>query len=1285
MASAFVVGGVPALLGDGAVTEVAAQTEYDVKCGWQSEILVWNPMDWEMVEDYVAGFLIFSALFTYDENWDMIIPDLVTDYYVTVHDEGTPSDLNDDWLTGTFNLTDNAYFRNKAMLDAGDDPIRLTAHDVVYTFNMIITEDSGTWPYYMSGIDEIRAIDQGVAGDESDDFQFEIDTTYLKATLVDDITSIPIICKAQWESEYKTNPCTKSMKPEELMGTGPFVYDSMLKGSWWRFTKAPDYHAATDYGEARDIDYDSVTFSLHGNPTQLATAINSGEIDAGVVTSDPGVYLNYLGGENTDIKVYKHAVQELGICDIAINAIPFENRTATYGNGFELLLDPDVRYAIQMCLNKSYINKIIMKNLTTQADSVLAPGYWHLDIQNEVPFNPVEAREMLEATGNYADTNGDEILECIVTDPEDWRSAYNGVSLEGIRCQAPDTEQTWFDIAKAWAGWAVDAGIGLAPEQKAEGVMVSTAWYKADYDIWVWHWGWGPEPLSTMAVWLTETMTEGGDNCEMPMGPDTGDYPGQVYDETLRLAQKTLDLAERKVLIDQLQQWVHDSWTECPPYYDVGLYGYTDIRFTGWGNWSQHCGLSFVQGLPWLWYNLEPADNMPPQISSSVTDPYEAVKDEVSVFEISVFDVNGDNIWANWTFGDGSPMVSNYTDVDTSESPITFRQEHVYTALATGLTLTVNLTDGIAGHTISSTTTVNVVDVYDEGPSITGIYGSPASPVYVGDSVTFTATASDPEATELKFTWDWGDGTTDTNTVEVATTGEEVEDEQVHAWESDGLYDVWVYVWDGYDVESNVNHNVTTTKANTYEVITNTEPEAPEIAPITTLTDVWTECSASTSDLDPDVLRVTWDWGDGTYNVTEHDTSTSQGDRVVSSVMHLWTTDGTHSVTVYVDDLNDNNVSSTIDALVEPAGTEVPPASIQLEYSPDPAIVDNPVIFTAWASDANGDLLTFTIEFGDGEEETAVSEGASTNPQIVTFEHVYDTVEEVTVTLHVDDGTANESREFVISVEEVPVNVPPDITLMTTYTAKYNQTFTVKPVTLSDEDGDVLSVWYDWGDDTPMSEGDPADLYRANHSYSALGAFTLTVYADDNTGIDGHNVSATASVTVSEGNLKPTIVSRTKSPDQTAYKIGTEIFFNVTVRDAEGDVITVKIDFGDGSAVESRTLTPTAPGQNLSTSFNHTFDEAGEFTVKIWAEDDYDHSTAWASGTWTVEVEEEAGGGLSLGMIAAIGLLVIIVLAAVAMLLKKRGGKGAGEEAGGGMEGMAPPDSPPPEEPPPSS
>jgi hypothetical protein len=51
MASAFVVGGVPALLGDGAVTEVAAQTEYDVKCGWQSEILVWNPMDWEMVED----------------------------------------------------------------------------------------------------------------------------------------------------------------------------------------------------------------------------------------------------------------------------------------------------------------------------------------------------------------------------------------------------------------------------------------------------------------------------------------------------------------------------------------------------------------------------------------------------------------------------------------------------------------------------------------------------------------------------------------------------------------------------------------------------------------------------------------------------------------------------------------------------------------------------------------------------------------------------------------------------------------------------------------------------------------------------------------------------------------------------------------------------------------------------------------------------------------------------------------------------------------------------------
>ncbi|MGB2581694.1 MAG: PKD domain-containing protein, partial [Thermoplasmata archaeon] len=289
-----------------------------------------------------------------------------------------------------------------------------------------------------------------------------------------------------------------------------------------------------------------------------------------------------------------------------------------------------------------------------------------------------------------------------------------------------------------------------------------------------------------------------------------------------------------------------------------------------------------------------------------------------------------------------------------------------------------------------------------------------------------------------------------------------------------------------------------------------------------------------------------------------------------------------------------------------------------------------------------------------------------------------------TVIVHVDDGTFNESREFVISVEEVPVNSPPELNLMATYTAKYNETFTVKPVDLYDEDGDELSVWYDWGDGTPMTEGDPADLFRANHSYNATEPFTLKVYADDNTGLVGHNVSATATVTVSEGNLKPTIVTKSKSPDQTAYSVGEEILFNITVRDTEGDEITVKIDFGDGSAVESRILTPTAPGQNLSTSFNHTYESEGEFTVTIWAEDEYDHSAAWASGTWTVEVEDEGGGGLNIALIAGIGLLAIIAIIVAAMLLKKRGGKTEGDEAGG-MEGGAPPEEPPLEEPPSSS
>ena len=702
-----------------------------VRAGWLGGVLVWNPMNLETVEDWVACPLMYSALFTYDNDWNMLEGDLARSWGYDVMDNGTPGDTSDDYLVAFIEITENAYWRNADNLDDTSHPV--TANDVKFTFDMIIEENAGAWPLYTKGIDEIRVID---------DYNLEIGTSYLKATLFDDMSGIPIVPQYLWE-DYNS-PCTATMKPDQLVGCGPFVFDSMLVDSWVKFVKAPNYHQTIDFGEAADIDYDGIVFSTHDGAIELALSLNAGNEDCVVMTGEPNLFSTVLG-ESSVYPVIKSAVQENGITDVAINAIPFENRTSTYADGFPLLVDPILREAILMCMDKDFINDEIMMGLSTQADSVIQPGYWHKAVTPEIPFSPTDARTLLMANG-YADEDENGYLECIVTDPGDWRSEFYGLELNGIRCQAPNTYPSYIQVAELWEDHARDAGIGLVAEEKSEGVMVSAAWYKADYDIWVWHWGWGPEPLSTLSVWLTETMRPGGDNCQMPMGPRDADgvyldyentaldldltcyYDGSIYDQVWRLAIHTMDREDRRELVYLLQQWVYDSMCEYPPFYDVGLYGYTVGTFTNWGDWEAHNGQTFMSGLPWLWFDLEPQGmpaNQPPTDVGLWISPNPSTVGETVTFDASASDPDGDALLFYIEYGDGTWDQVEIGGDTTGLNHVMF--EHQYQSVGEyEVFLSVADSTGQPDHIINITSTAMVIA--SEPTQVTiGMLGGPST------------------------------------------------------------------------------------------------------------------------------------------------------------------------------------------------------------------------------------------------------------------------------------------------------------------------------------------------------------------------------------------------------------------------------------------------------------------------------------------------------------------------------------------------------------------------------
>jgi len=763
----------------------------EVKVGWLGDIANWNPMSIVMEEDYVACYLMFSALFTYDQDWNGPVGDLALSWYQVIQP--------DDTMITIINITENAYFRNKA--NPTDDTHHLTANDVKYTFDRIMANPGGTWDIYLLDITSVTVLN---------DWTIVITTAYPKATLIDDLSGIPIIPQYIWNSVSDRQFLT-AKTPSWLVGSGPFYFDASATGAWYKFTRAPNYFGAVEYLGVRAVKaVESILYTVYADPSALTIAMNSGMEDCAVLTGSPNLYLNTLG-VNSNVNVIKQAVNEPGFCDIAINAIPMLNRTSTYGKGNPLLLDPVVRQAIEMTLSRDTIVDTIMSGLPAMADSVIQPGFWHKTISSQLPFDPVAARALLMANGDYIDTDGDGYLEATATAypvQQGWAAVGSELSF---RLHASAFDPSYFVIAQNWVPWAAQAGIRFTASQLSETVMTNSDWYKANYDVWVWHWGEGPEPLSTLGIWLWDEMRPGGDNCQMPMGPTPG-----AYDAKYRQAQRTLDKTERKAMVDQLQQWVYDSYCEMPPYYYIGLYGLTDERWTGWGDWASHPARTVISSLPWLWFDLVPYNaNKIPVFDTTLYSAYQVLVNTAHEFSVTVHDDDGDPLTVNWSFGDGG-YAQSLVPGTISSYPTVVTATRLFTQLSdTGFAMTVSVWDGQLGHEITSSAVVYVTNIPpDTSPVFTSpVYYNPVPPVLPGMLTTWSVSAMDYESGSpggfgLLFTWSWGDGTSTLNRHQPTTNYTAVTDTVTHSWAGDGSYSVVVSVWDGFGIQADPVHNV---------------------------------------------------------------------------------------------------------------------------------------------------------------------------------------------------------------------------------------------------------------------------------------------------------------------------------------------------------------------------------------------------------------------------------------------------------------------------------------------
>lgn len=278
--------------------------------------------------------------------------------------------------------------------------------------------------------------------------------------------------------------------------------------------------------------------------------------------------------------------------------------------------------------------------------------------------------------------------------------------------------------------------------------------------------------------------------------------------------------------------------------------------------------------------------------------------------------------------------------------------------------------------------------------------------------------------------------------------------------------------------------------------------------------------------------------------------------------------------------------------------------SFILKSVKDPIQVSTPCGFELQALDWTGSpdsRYTGTVIFSS-------SDPASSVPPIYTFTEsdagkrafpygavIFRTAGEQSLTVaDVSDPAMTGRQSNITVIPDDPSNHPPQVSVLggerlVLWKASY--TFTINA---SDPDGDLLVYTWSWGDGTTTV----TSTQSATHAYVARGAFLLTVYADDGTYLNGHNVSSEVTVHCDAFIQQPEIISY--EVGRTCALVGESVDFRAVVKIPGGLHTTCTFQFGDGftAAIQIPTL---APYSLVNVTASHLYLASGSFSSRLVA------------------------------------------------------------------------------------
>ncbi len=438
----------------------------------------------------------------------------------------------------------------------------------------------------------------------------------------------------------------------------------------------------------------------------------------------------------------------------------------------------------------------------------------------------------------------------------------------------------------------------------------------------------------------------------------------------------------------------------------------------------------------------------------------------------------------------------------------------------------------------SSTVSQRVRYFFNSPPEITTLM-TPQIQTSLGKMENFSIGVKDLDNDTLTVTWDFGDGTTDMDTL--TSTLVQAFSNRSHAWTPTippliGNYSL--YYWLNVSIRDPVGHWANSSTNVTIYIPPNFGPSATMTSSVGE-TDPADPVTFYASARDPQGEGIYWyfDFGDGT-KFDDYTSPTAPNTIVWNNQTHLYASSGAnrtyYNATLNVTDggVDHNYSTGNVTVVVVVNG---PPSVGDLEILPQTLELNVTigylnVTFSIQVNDPDGDNLTAVWNLDDGSP-------LRTNESVGAGQHTFRQWRNFTepcyfnVTVNITDGREGHWVLRYLDTVLLSTNNPPMIELTPTFNytagndaARPGETINIT-MKVSDKELDNLTIVWNFGDGSVLlvfhyNESDYVNgiiTCNVSHAFSKNGTYRIRVWITDNQlGYGKHNATIDAIVTVKE-------------------------------------------------------------------------------------------------------------------------------------------------------------------------